>query len=137
MMMVLALLPVSRAEAAAMKQGSRGTEVRYLQMNLIGLGYLTGDADGSYGSKTYAAVQAFQADYGLAVDGSAGQATQTAVRNAMVRLQVELGKLGYAPGGADGHYGEKTKAAVKAFQKAVGLKADGVVGAETWYKLFN
>ena len=26
---------------------------------------------------------------------------------------------------------------VKEFQKAVGLKANGVVGAETWYKLFN
>ena len=131
LVMVLALLPVPRAEAAAMKQGSRGTEVRYLQMNLIGLGYLTGDADGSYGSKTYAAVQAFQADYGLAVDGSAGQATQTAVRNAMVRLQVELGKLGYAPGSADGHYGEKTKAAVKAFQRDRGLSDTGVADKTT------
>ena len=131
LVMVLALLPVPRAEAAAMKQGSRGTEVRYLQMNLIGLGYLTGDADGSYGSMTAAAVKSFQADYGLAVDGSAGQATQTALRNAMVRLQVELSKLGYAPGGADGHYGEKTKAAVKGFQRDCGLSATGVADRTT------
>lgn len=130
-MTVLVLLPMPQAQAAAMKRGSSGREVRYLQQNLIGLGYLSGSDDGSYGPGTEAAVEAFQADYGLSVDGNAGESTQTALRNAMVRLQVELSKLGYAPGGADGHYGSNTKAAVKAFQRDQGLKQTGIACPDT------
>lgn len=37
--------------------------------------------------------------------------------------------------GADGDFGGETLNAVKAFQKAIGLTADGVVGAKTWAKL--
>ena len=40
-------------------------------------------------------------------------------------------------GAMDASFGSGLQAAVKTFQKAVGLKADGVVGAETWYKLFS
>lgn len=37
--------------------------------------------------------------------------------------------------GADGDFGKETLTAVKAFQKANGLTADGVIGAKTWAKL--
>ena len=37
--------------------------------------------------------------------------------------------------GADGDFGNETLNAVKAFQKANGLTADGVIGAKTWEKL--
>ena len=53
----LSLLPVTAAQAAAMKQGSKGTEVKRLQQNLIGLGFLEGTADGSFGSGTKKAVR--------------------------------------------------------------------------------
>ncbi|MBR7178469.1 MAG: peptidoglycan-binding protein [Oscillospiraceae bacterium] len=129
---VLTLLPVANADAASMKRGSSGTQVRYLQQNLIGLGYLTGDADGSYGKQTESAVREFQSAYGLTVDGNAGNATQTALRNAVVRLQVELSKLGYNPGGADGHFGSNTKKALLAFQRAKGLKQTGTANSSTW-----
>ncbi len=36
-----------------------------------------------------------------------------------------------------GYYGKITEDAVKAFQKANGLKADGIVGEQTWEKLSN
>ena len=46
-------------------------------------------------------------------------------------LQKALIKLKYLSGKADGKYGQKTKAAVTAFQKAKKLKADGVAGKKT------
>lgn len=46
-------------------------------------------------------------------------------------------KLGYDLGsyGADGKFGAKTQAAVKAFQGTKGLKQDGIVGPRTWQAL--
>jgi peptidoglycan hydrolase-like protein with peptidoglycan-binding domain len=46
-------------------------------------------------------------------------------------LQQALSSAGYDPGSADGTYGQKTEAAVVAFQQDNGLSADGVVGPET------
>ena len=129
---VLSLLPVHHADAASMKQGSKGTTVKQLQQNLIGLGYLDGTADGSYGSKTRKAVEAFQADFGLKADGTAGEATQTAIYNAVVRLQVELKNAGYAPGTADGHFGSKTRAALEEFQRDEDLEITGEMNKATW-----
>lgn len=39
--------------------------------------------------------------------------------------------------GADSDYGNETVAAVKAFQKANGLTADGIIGKKTWKKLLQ
>ena len=54
----------------------------------------------------------------------------------VVRLQEGLQARGYAID-ADGVYGAKTKAAVKAFQAERGLKADGVCGPLTWTLLLD
>ena len=51
-------------------------------------------------------------------------------------LQVELNKEGFALE-VDGNFGEKTNAAVCEFQKAHGLKVDGVVGPKTWQTLLE
>lgn len=52
----------------------------------------------------------------------------------VVECQTDLITLGYdcGPKGADGKYGDNTIKAVKAFQKASGLTADGVCGPKTW-----
>lgn len=59
-----------------LKKGSRGNSVTQLQQRLISLHYLTGTADGIYGTGTESAVKAFQKANGLTADGIAGSATQ-------------------------------------------------------------
>ena len=60
-----------------LQYGSRGADVSKLQNALINLGYSVGStgADGIFGRNTDAAVRAYQRDYGLSVDGIAGQNT--------------------------------------------------------------
>lgn len=52
-------------------------------------------------------------------------------------LQFLLKTKGYSVGTVDGVFGNNTQNAVRAFQQANGLDADGVVGRLTWYKLNN
>lgn len=49
----------------------------------------------------------------------------------VLRIQEQLQAWGYSPGTLDGEYGPATAAAVKAFQRAQALDADGVVGPLT------
>lgn len=46
--------------------------------------------------------------------------------------QERLAAMGYDPGKADGIYGKSTEKAVKAFQAAMGLVVDGIIGQKTW-----
>ena len=62
-----------------LKQGSTGEAVKTLQKRLIELKYLSGSADGDYGSATTDAVKTFQKQAGLTADGIAGAATQKAL----------------------------------------------------------
>ena len=50
-------------------------------------------------------------------------------------LQEALKALGYNPGPVDGVFGATTEAAVKAFQQAKGITADGIVGKITWINI--
>jgi peptidoglycan hydrolase-like protein with peptidoglycan-binding domain len=57
--------------------------------------------------------------------------TDPAVRD----LQEALHTLGYDPGPADGVFGATTESAVKKFQQAREIAADGVVGRVTWINI--
>ena len=61
--------------------------------------------------------------------GSRGEAVEL--------VQLMLNEKGYACGTADGIFGTKTKNAVETYQKAKGLSVDGIVGNNTYAKLFT
>lgn len=137
--------------------GCTGDAVKTLQEKLNAKGFNSGNVDGIFGAKTYAAVTAFQKANSLGVDGIVGKLTwaklydatpvnvtpvttqpmlRTGSRGDAVRkLQELLNAKGYTCGSVDGIFGSKTYAAVLAFQKANGLAADGIVGSLTWGKL--
>jgi peptidoglycan hydrolase-like protein with peptidoglycan-binding domain len=50
-------------------------------------------------------------------------------------LEQKLSDLSYRPGPVDGVFDRRTREAVIAFQKWEGLKRDGVVGSEVWWRL--
>ncbi|TEB13666.1 spore cortex-lytic enzyme [Pelotomaculum propionicicum] len=67
------------AEAEALYWGSSGDEVFQVQQKLSQWGYYQGPLDGYYGDETYRAVQNFQRNNGIPVDGVAGGATLAAL----------------------------------------------------------
>ena len=79
------------------------------------------------------------------VDGIAGPITlagcpmvkKGASGNITRWIQNKLNSLGYNCGAADGIFGQNTKNAVIAFQRAKGLVIDGIVGPKTWSKLLG
>ena len=75
---VLALMMLTSAAFAYSKlqKGMSGPEVLAMQNALKSLGY-TIDTDGKYGNATAAVVRSFQRQYGLTVDGVAGDKTLT------------------------------------------------------------
>ena len=76
---ILLILFAQSAKAAVYRTGSTGATVTTIQQKLIRWGYLEGEADGIYGSKTAAAVRYFQKTNGLTADGVAGPATLAAL----------------------------------------------------------
>ena len=68
-------------ELSTLKRGSKGAQVKTVQRILKQLGYGLGSAgvDGDFGSRTLAAVQAFQKEKKLTVDGIVGKNTWNAL----------------------------------------------------------
>ena len=136
--------------AASLALGDMGEGVRDLQTRLTLLGYYTGQLTGRYGERTRDAVQAFQADFGLAGDGVATAETIALAGAAQYRPQAygvagedvrrtqkRLTQLGYYFGKVSGDYLEATADAVRAFQTKMGLPATGEADIATQQTLFS
>jgi len=129
--------------------GDGGDAVRDVQRRLTRLGFdVGGDAPGSYGAATEAAVRAFQEGRGLRLDGICGPQTWGSLVEAGFRLgdrllylrapmqrgddvselQEHLGALGFDAGRVDGIIGPRTVAALEEFQRNAGLTVDGICG---------
>lgn len=94
------------------------------------------DADHIFGPATTAAVEAFQGEHGLTVDGIVGSETWEALI-----VTVEVGDTGEAVRAVqsqwrfidhDGIFGQDTDTLVRGFQGDHGLTVDGIVGPNTW-----
>ena len=55
----------------------------------------------------------------------------------VMEMQTELKEQGYYTGSITGHFGAKTQDAVKKFQRAKGLEADGIAGPKTLELLYE
>lgn len=142
-----------------LKVGSNSEAVAYLQQAL-GI-----TVDGIFGNGTKKAVEKFQDDNELTVDGIVGVATWPMIKveggstvpqadkakpvvKAVAKPKypgraLKLGSRGAAVKTlqsllkitADGIFGPKTEAAVKKFQRSKNIAVDGIVGSVTWGKL--
>lgn len=151
----------SSSSGSTLRLHSTGAKVRDLQRDLTTLGYYWAEITGNFGSKTEQAVKTFQQRNNLTADGIAGKKTLDAIADAVDRkggsssggsgtsypggttlklnstgtavtqLQTDLKQLGYYYGSITGKFGDLTEKAVKEFQKAKGLNADGVAGRKT------
>ena len=108
-------------------------------------------ANGAFGPDTTRALLAFQAERGLDEHGTVDDATHASLVEAGHRLgdrhlylhapmfrgddvadlQLRLGGLGFDAGRIDGILGPDTTSAITAFQRNVGLAADGIAGPLT------
>ncbi|MGV9943484.1 peptidoglycan-binding protein [Streptomyces sp. NPDC003401] len=142
-------------------QGAKGGCVTELQRLLRHHGYAV-DVDGDFGAGTASAVRGFQSSRGLTADGQVGTDTKRALYDTdespstgldlrstscpenivegqsggcVATLQSLLNGKGYHLD-VDGGFGPQTLTAVKAFQSASGLTADGQVGPNTKAALY-
>jgi peptidoglycan hydrolase-like protein with peptidoglycan-binding domain len=158
--------PVHEEQPVMVKFGDSGALVKKFQSYLKELGYDIGKygADGIAGRDTVAAVEKFQKDNKLIVDGIIGKQTSAKFNEL---LQLKKGATGEGssivpfPGynlkrgmsdrnskkdiervqraikvQPDGRFGSRTERAVREYQRRHGLSVDGIVGKNTWSVMF-
>ena len=124
----------SRESQGQLRSG--GSElVLAIQRRLNRLGYPVGTPDGIVGSRTVTSARKFQRGTGRRATGTLGttllRQLDAAVssgalsRDRVRELQKLLNRLGYQLGPADGVAGQKTRGAVREFQRRAGLSQDG------------
>ena len=135
-------------------EGATGPVVRWAQYLMDRDTLNDKQIDGIFGPVTKAAVEKFQHERGLTVDGVVGPHTWAALGGdgpepptladgsqgtVVKRLQTALneGRGQFVPGSdpvlaVDGIYGAKTAANVRGAQQMGGIPVDGIVGLQTW-----
>jgi peptidoglycan hydrolase-like protein with peptidoglycan-binding domain len=142
------------ATPPTIEEGSTGGTVRWAQYLLVRRTLTYTQIDGDFGPVTRTAVESFQRDAKLSVDGVVGPKTWAALGgdsaeppslangssgSVVEKLQEALnkGRGTFAPTTnpvltIDGKYGPQTQTAVEGAQKEAKITADGVVGLQTW-----
>ena len=117
-----------------------------LQTDLTTAGYFKAEVDGVYGPKTVTAVESLQEDAGLPVTGFVDRATRVALDEALAEegqsaasqaqietssVQTVLTLAGYWSAPIDGEWTPELEAALKEFQKDLGVEQTGALDAAT------
>lgn len=142
----------SPTSAYILQKGDENEQVTQLQTRLMELGYMDNDEPTQlFGPTTKASVQLFERKHNLEIDGNltqeewnllfSDQAQKYSVSEGISgqdvqELQIRLRELGYLDK-VTSYYGTDTTAAVKKFQEANGLSADGTIGTETREMLYS
>jgi len=142
-----------KTEAEVYYPGDRADYIKVIQQKLKDLEYYTySNITGYFGPITEDAVRRFQSVNNLTVDGIVGKETLSMLESGnakyfvlypgdkgdlVVELQKRLKELNYFSGNATGYFGNVTEAALKAFQKANNLTADGKLGKNTRAVLYG
>jgi peptidoglycan hydrolase-like protein with peptidoglycan-binding domain len=126
-----------------------GPKVAAVQVALKRIGLYNATVDGVRGPLTKAAIVRFQRRRGLSVDGVVGPQTRRAFGKRgrpafgsrtmkkgdrgwdVAAMQYILARRGYPPGAIDAVFGPMTDAALRNFQRALGLASDGLAGPQT------
>jgi peptidoglycan hydrolase-like protein with peptidoglycan-binding domain len=126
-----------------------GPKVAAVQVALKRVGLYNATVDGVRGPLTKAAIVRFQRRRGLSVDGVVGPQTRRAFGKRgrpafgsrtmkrgdrgwdVAAMQYTLARRGYPPGAIDAVFGPMTDTALRNFQRALGLSADGLAGPAT------
>ena len=127
--------------------GDNNDAVRALQQALIASGIsVKGGVDGRFGAGTTKAVTSFQQNMRVAATGIVDQLTAQLLGLTPAPMLPKIGDTGdvvkslqnllitagvTVKGGADGKFGNATKTAITAFQKAQGLTANGTLDLRT------
>lgn len=140
----------------ALRLGDAGPEVDDLRARLIRLGLLCDDAPGVFDGTVDRAIRHFQQERGLTIDGVVGPQTWRQLEEArwqlgdralsftpghlmrgddVSALQRRLTTLGFNVGRVDGIFGPLTDAALREFQRGVGVESDGTAGVQTFRAL--
>lgn len=150
-------LPVPETEPAPeyMRVGVEHESVADLQERLMELGFMDNDEPTDYfGEMTRTAVEVFQRQNGLPMDGIVGPSTMEAIMNPdakyyaaakgeegadIKRFQERLYELGYLESQdlVTGSFGDRTEEAVKKLQELNGITQDGKVGRQTMNLLYS
>jgi N-acetylmuramoyl-L-alanine amidase len=139
------------------KLGDRSTAVELISNTLLRLGFITAPSD-IFDEKLTQGIKAFQQERGLTATGVINEITARSLEEARFKLgdrvlsfdasaimrgddvsnlQDRLIQMGFNCGKVDGIYGPNTEAAVKEFQKSVGITVDGKCGPATLISLMR
>jgi hypothetical protein len=130
-------------------QGSAGPRVKAAQCLLLEQGFRSGRIDGRYDARVVAAVRAYRAAHGFAdrsyvstrlwvalhAAGPRPLVKFGAARDGVRRVQRALNAQGGYRLAVTGTFEAETTAAVKAYQRAVGVPQTGVVTPALWRRL--
>jgi N-acetylmuramoyl-L-alanine amidase len=142
--------------STGLRRGDHGPAIAEVRARLAHLGLCDERAGGDpfdFDADLDRAVRSFQQERGITVDGIVGPHTFRRLEEArwqlgdrvlsyvpghlmagddVTELQRRLNQLGFAAGRTDGLFGVQTDAALREFQKGVGVTADGTCGPDTF-----